>query len=91
MVYKFPTGEAKPLVAHSISSQSPAMILDRSVVSLRLTWVTLTILTGCRNSTNKTCDIRGGPIFGRQRHNLNKFCRGLQDDATNIISRLVYA
>ena len=48
----------------------------------------LTKLTGCRTSTNKTCDIRGGAIFGRQRHNLNKLGRGSQDDATNIISRL---
>ena len=48
----------------------------------------LTKLKGCRTSTNKTCDIRSGAIFGRQRHNFNKLGRGSQDDATNIISRL---
>ena len=48
----------------------------------------LTKLTGCRISTNKTCDIRDGAIFGHQRHNLNKLGRGSQDDATNIILRL---
>ena len=45
-------------------------------------------LTGCRASTNKTSDIRGGAIFGHQGHNLNKLGRGSQDDAANIISRL---
>ena len=29
---------------------------------------------------HKTCDIRGGAIFGRQRHNLNKLGRGSQKD-----------
>ena len=48
----------------------------------------LTKITGCRTSTNKTCDIYSGAIFGRQRHKLNKLRGGLQDDATNIISRL---
>ena len=44
----------------------------------------LTKLTGCRTSTNKTCDNCSEAIFGRQRHNLNKLGRGSQDDATNI-------
>ena len=48
----------------------------------------LTKLTGCRTSTNKTCDIHDGAILGRQIHNLNKVGRCSQDDATNIISRL---
>ena len=61
------------------------MNFDRSAVSLKLNWVMLTKLTGCRTSTNKTCDIQGRAIFGRKRHNLNKLGRGSQDDATNII------
>ena len=47
----------------------------------------LTKLTGCRTSTNKTCDIRDRVIFVSQRHILNKLGRRSQDDATNIISR----
>ena len=41
----------------------------------------LTKLTGCRTSTNKTCDIHDGAIFCRQIHNLNKVGRCSQDDA----------
>ena len=68
----------KGIGKHS-SSQSPAMNLNRSAVSLRLlTQVILTKLKGRRTSTNNTCDIRGGAIFGQQRHNLNKPGRGSQ-------------
>ena len=56
----------------------------------------LTKLTGCRTSyflyihvsLCKTCDLRGGVIFGPQGHDLNKLGRGSLDDATNVISRL---
>ena len=45
-------------------------------------------LMGYRTSTNKTSDIPGKVIFGHQGNNLNLLDRGLQDDATNIISKL---
>ena len=78
----------KGIGKHS-SSQSPDKNFDKSVVSLRLNNMGYADkLTGCRTSTNKTCDIHGGIIFGRQGHYLNKLGRGSQDDATNIISRL---
>ena len=38
--------------------------------------------TGCRTTANKTCEIRGGAIFGRKRLD-----RDSHDDVTNIISR----
>ena len=62
-------------IGEHTSSQSPAMNYDKSSISLRLNMGYV--------------DIRGGAIFGRQGHNLNKLGRGSQDDATNIISRLL--
>ena len=71
------------------SSQSPALNFDRSAVTLRLTWVILTKLTGCtvELQQKKTSDIRDGDIFDHLWHNLSKLGRGSQEDATNIISR----
>ena len=67
--------------------QLPCMNFDRSVVSLTLnmvTWVMLTKLTGCRTSTNQTCEIQAKAIFSHQAegYNFNKLGRGSQDDAT---------
>ena len=63
--------------AHS-SSQSPAMNIDRSAVSIRLYMekfplIILTKLTGFFYiSLCKTCDLRGEDIFGPQGHDLQK-------------------
>ena len=75
----------KGIGEHS-SSRSPAMNFDRLAVSLRLN-MGYVDNNNRMTSTNKTCDIRGGARFGRQRRILNKLGRGSQDNAINIISR----
>ena len=37
------------------------------------------------------CDLQDRVIFGPQGHNLSKLGRSLLDDATNIITRLLWA
>ena len=72
------------------SSESPAINFDRSAGSLRLNMGYVDKINRMQSfNKTKTSEIRGEAIFGWQGHNLNKLGRGSQDDATNIISRLL--
>ena len=77
----------KGIGKHS-SFSSPAINFERSKASIRLNMGYVDNINKMYNLNTYACDIRDGAFFGRQRHNLNKFSRGSQDDDANIISKL---